>query len=78
MPSYRLPTALNRVLTSLQQISSNAEMGFKNLQLRNSTSGGFRKFGLHCETPDIVMEKLAIIVLLLDKPEPKSNSQIQI
>lgn len=46
-------------------------MGFKNLQLRTSTSGG-----LDCT--DIVMKKSPIIVLLLDKPEPKSNSQIQI
>lgn len=51
-------------------------MGFKILQLRTSTWGDFRKFRLYYETLDIVMKKSPVI--MLDRPKPKSNSQIEI
>lgn len=52
-------------------MSSEAETCFKNVQLRTPNSGGFKQYRLHCETLAGVKKKLSIVVLVLDKSEPK-------
>lgn len=54
-------------------MSSEAEMGFKNVQLRTSTSGDFGQYRLHCEILAIAKKKILVIVLVVDRPEPKPN-----
>ena len=71
MPSCRSHKALDNELTSLQQMSSEVETGFKNVLLRTSTSGDFGQYKLHCEILAIVKKKLPVIALVLDRPEPK-------
>lgn len=52
-------------------MSSEAEMSFKNVLLRTSTSGDFGQYRLHCEILPIGKKKLPVLVLVLDRPETK-------
>lgn len=71
MTSCRSQEVLNNELASLQQMSSEAEMSFKNVLLRTSTSGDFGQYRLHCEILAIGKKKLPVLVLVLGRPEPK-------